>query len=452
MCLLGIAFGLFDDFPLLVLANREEFYSRAASSPRIVRSNDAAPAWLGGLDLLAGGTWLGVNQAGLMVAVTNRQKVALPPAPPSRGQLCRRLLEQTDPHLAAQIAQRALEGNHYAGCNFLIAGRERAFVIESGDDLKLTELQCGLHLLANGPLADPLDLRIARVEREFTEARPETPDDWFTAARRICGLTGAGNLPPICLAAPDRGTVSSTVLGVGRRLEDSRFWYSPGPPTDAQYDDYSPLLRDLLLGRPGATALPVSALGRARLSEPIAPPEGWNIEPPEDSPARRAARETPIGTSAPQPGSAGSAPYRILLRGPWQSEPQVRCQPDVTGTRVWSISALPPAATVRLPASWHDLFGEFRGRVVFRRKFHPPSNLEPTTRLAIAFDGVGGHGSVALNGRFLGKLNPTSHRFEIIGQLPPNCELEVELEFRDPDSRAPGVLSAPVALEIIEPG
>jgi hypothetical protein len=65
---------------------------------------------------------------------------------------------------------------------------------------------------------------------------------------------------------------------------------------------------------------------------------------------------------------------------------------------------------------------------------------------------VGGHGSVALNGRFLGKLNPVSRRFEVTGRLPLNCELEVELEFRDPDSREPGVLSAPVALEIIEPG
>jgi hypothetical protein len=452
MCLLGIAFGLFDDFPLLVLANREEFYSRPSASPRIVQPLGPGPAWLGGLDLLAGGTWLGANEAGIVVAITNRSKVNLPPAPPSRGQLCRQLLEQTDPQQAAQVATQALEANHYAGCNLLIAGRDQAYVIEAGDELKSTELPSGLHLLANGPLADPHDLRIARVAREFGEPGPESPAAWFAAARRICGLTGAGATPPICLTAPDRGTVSSTVLGIGRRLEDSHFWYAPAPPSSGQYDDYSPILCDLLLARHTARTSSASSIARTTGISPAAPPEGWNIEPPDNSPARRAARETPIGTSTPRTTSAGAGPepYRILLRGPWQCEPQARCQLDRAGTRVWSLSGLPSAATVRLPAAWQDLFGEFRGRVIFRRKFHPPSNLEPATRLAIAFDGEGGHGSVALNGRFLGQLNPVSRRFEISGQLPLNCELEVELEFTD--SNGPGVLAAPVALEIVEPG
>ncbi len=72
MCLLGIAFKRFDRAPLLVLANREEFYARPAAGPQIFGRIGEKPAWMGGVDLLAGGTWMGVNEPGVLVAITNR--------------------------------------------------------------------------------------------------------------------------------------------------------------------------------------------------------------------------------------------------------------------------------------------------------------------------------------------------------------------------------------------
>src|SRR5262245_46629990 len=96
MFLLGIAFRQFDDWPILVLANREEFYSRPTAGLRLVPRDGQFPAWMGGTDLLAGGTWLGVNEFGLLVAVTNRRKHSPPANPPSRGQLCRSLMKHPE--------------------------------------------------------------------------------------------------------------------------------------------------------------------------------------------------------------------------------------------------------------------------------------------------------------------------------------------------------------------
>jgi|GEM_PF-163584 len=447
MCLLGIEFGRFREFPVLVLANREEFYARPSAGPNLFPRDGENPGWLGGIDLVAGGTWLGINDCGLIVAVTNRRKKEIPANPPSRGLLCRKLLAGRETASVAETALRELAGNRFAGCNLLIANRDSVCVIEAGDALKVTHLSHGLHLLANAELNDPADRRIERVRKEFSNANPATAEEWFQTARHICHLTGVNNdAPPICLSGPDRGTVSSTVLGIGGTLETSRFWFAPGPPDTIPYDDHTPLLRQLFTSaaNPAVQAVPDGLAGRD------SPPD---IEPPDDSPARRTIRQSPsYGSDNLQvPEPAANSPYRILLRGPWETEPLSRAEDDGSTAGGTRTGELPAPKTVRLPAAWQELFGSFRGCIRFRRKFHPPSNIGPGDRLAIVFDGIGGAGPVALNGRSLGSIEPDAQtvRFDVTGLLRTNNELQVDLEFTGSGiDDTPGGLYSPVALEI----
>jgi hypothetical protein len=353
----------------------------------------------------------------------------------------------------AEAALRELQGNRFAGCNLLIADRDNACVVEAGDTLKRTHLPPGLHLLANAELNDAVDSRIERVRHEFSIANPTTAEAWFHAARHICQLPASGDAPPICLSGSDRGTVSSTVLGLGRPLQTSRYWFAPGPPNATAYDDHTPLLRQLLGVPPFAAGQAVaedlkrdsSQTGGAAYYPPT------DIEPPADSPARRAVRHSlTYGTSDLQvPEPTPNSPYRILLRGPWQAEPLNRAELDDGATINSSTTKLPAPTTVRLPASWQELFGSFRGRIRFRRKFHPPSNIGAADRLAIVFDGVAGTGPVSLNGRAIGSIEPGAGtaRFDVTGLLRTNNELQVDLEFTSPGA-APGGLFAPVVLEI----
>lgn len=459
MCLLGIAFKLYEDAPLLVLANREEFFARPSAGPQIFARNAETPAWLGGVDLLAGGTWLGVNEWGVLVAVTNRPEQSPPENPPSRGWLCRSLLAHRDSVSALAVALPELDGNRYAGCNLLIADRANAFVIEAGDTVKMSPLEPGLHLLANGPLNAADDLRIRRVRREFEVATLATADEWLREARQICQETGEGTEPAICLVGSDRGTVSSTVLAIGQNLATSQYWYAAGPPNAVPYEDFAPLFTGLLTGDFDADEISQSAKRQATA-------QIISIEPPDDSPARRAARESasheirPIAPSAPAAlsgrgtRSEGDAalPYRIHLRGPWQCEPLARCERNASGALIWTDAGLPAVSTNRLPAAWQDLFGAFRGRIRFRRRFHPPSNITAADRLYIAFDAVGGSGQVSVNGQSLGPVtSPTaSSKFEVTNLLGLNNEIVVELEFTDDAAVSPpGGLFAPVALEIV---
>src|SRR5262245_5112799 len=89
MCLLALFFHVVEDAPVIVGANREEFYDRGGLPPQVL---EGRPRAVGGRDPSAGGTWLGVNERGVLAAVTNRRRSQLPAQPRSRGLLVRDLL------------------------------------------------------------------------------------------------------------------------------------------------------------------------------------------------------------------------------------------------------------------------------------------------------------------------------------------------------------------------
>ena len=90
MCLLALFFRVVEDAPIVAGAIREEFFDRGGEPPALLEGPTRVVA---GIDPTAGGTWFGVNERGLLVAVTNRRKSQSPEAPPSRGLLVRELLQ-----------------------------------------------------------------------------------------------------------------------------------------------------------------------------------------------------------------------------------------------------------------------------------------------------------------------------------------------------------------------
>ena len=68
MCTLAIHFHQSSKLPLVVAANRDEFYARRALPPRVI---SVRPWVAGGQDLNAGGTWFGVNEHDMVAAVLN---------------------------------------------------------------------------------------------------------------------------------------------------------------------------------------------------------------------------------------------------------------------------------------------------------------------------------------------------------------------------------------------
>ncbi len=86
MCLLSLALDVHRRFPLVVAANRDEFFVRPAARMAWWAPHGGGPSILAGRDLLAGGTWLGLTAAGRMAMITNvRNPLRNDPSAPSRG-------------------------------------------------------------------------------------------------------------------------------------------------------------------------------------------------------------------------------------------------------------------------------------------------------------------------------------------------------------------------------
>lgn len=88
MCLVALALDQSSRFPFVMAANRDEFYDRPAARMGWWEPEDGGPPILGGRDLHAGGTWLGLTAHGRLGLVTNvRDPSSMDPQAPSRGQI-----------------------------------------------------------------------------------------------------------------------------------------------------------------------------------------------------------------------------------------------------------------------------------------------------------------------------------------------------------------------------
>ena len=85
MCLIFLSFNQHPDYPLIIAANRDEFYDRPASS---IGLWPEYPNILAGKDLTGGGTWLGVTKSGYFAMLTNYRDMAnIKANAPTRGKL-----------------------------------------------------------------------------------------------------------------------------------------------------------------------------------------------------------------------------------------------------------------------------------------------------------------------------------------------------------------------------
>lgn len=225
MCLIAFAFKSHPEYDLIVAANRDEFYARPTETAHFWPD---FPEILGGRDLKAQGTWMGVSTSGRFAAVTNyRDLKSIREDAKSRGNLpVDFLLDQVD--LNAYFAGVQTEAPEYNGFN-LIAYENGNMLHFSNYEGTVNHLKPGIYGLSNALLDTPWP-KLKRIKNRFTKAIQgefshqdllALLSDGQTAPDDELPDTGVGYefekmLSAICIRSENYGTCCSTVLTVSK--------------------------------------------------------------------------------------------------------------------------------------------------------------------------------------------------------------------------------------------
>jgi hypothetical protein len=169
------------DWPILIAANRDERHDRPWLPPG--RHWPDRPEIVAGLDVLAGGSWLGINATGIVAAVLNREGALGPQAGKrSRGELVLDALDHVDATDAA-VALRALDPHAYRPFNLIIADNRDAFLLchrGAGDEISVEPLPEGVTMVTAMERDDPHSPRIRLHRPRFEAASVPEPaaGDW----------------------------------------------------------------------------------------------------------------------------------------------------------------------------------------------------------------------------------------------------------------------------------
>ncbi|HEV2335523.1 MAG TPA: NRDE family protein [Stellaceae bacterium] len=182
MCTLVILRRPEHAWPVVIGANRDEMIVRAALPPG--RHWPDRAEVVAGLDLEAGGSWLGVNDWGVAAAILNRHGSLGPAAGlRSRGELVLEALDHADA-VAAAAALAHLDPAAYRTFNLIIADNRDAFWLRhtGPGPIAVRPLADGLSLIAAGDLNEIATPRLALAGPRFRAAPAPDPDrDEWTA-------------------------------------------------------------------------------------------------------------------------------------------------------------------------------------------------------------------------------------------------------------------------------
>lgn len=226
MCTVVILVRPGHPWPLLLAANRDEMADRPALPPG--RHWPDRPKVVAGIDRLAGGTWLGINDVGVVAGVLNRRHSLGPePGLRSRGELPLEALDHAEAEAAAE-ALAQIETASYRSFNLFVADRRHAFWLKSnkGENgagngtVEVRPLPPGLSMITAHDLDDPASARIRFHRPRFERAAPPDPGtgDWSPWQALLASReaeAGAGSEGAMTIVTGSGfGTVSSSLIAL----------------------------------------------------------------------------------------------------------------------------------------------------------------------------------------------------------------------------------------------
>ncbi|HLB69397.1 MAG TPA: NRDE family protein [Thermoplasmata archaeon] len=247
MCTLIALYRVVSGYDLIVGMNRDEERTRPSLPPQLI---EGTPKMVAPRDARAGGTWIGMNEQGLITALSNRRGKISETAK-SRGLLILEVLRQPTPGAAAIAIDREVRANEYNFFNLFVATRDDLRFFSYDGQVRMSRGHEGLNVLTNagGNVEDDPKVTTVRAlagGAKFPDAGAATR--WLQSALRHHGGTGTAAL---CIHGTGGGTVSSTILALHNgSAEEHILLYADGSPSESPYRDFSEAARSLSSAKP----------------------------------------------------------------------------------------------------------------------------------------------------------------------------------------------------------
>jgi uncharacterized protein with NRDE domain len=173
MCIVVFRWQADSNEPLVVAANRDEFFARPTAPLHWWPGSDI----LAGRDERSGGTWMGVTRHGRFALLTNVRDPRLRKTnAPSRGKIVSDFLSSDRPahEFLTQLSQRSqtYEGFNVV-CGDLASARRALWFLNSQENVP-REIGEGVFALSNASLDTPWP-KVERVKAAFREALARAP-------------------------------------------------------------------------------------------------------------------------------------------------------------------------------------------------------------------------------------------------------------------------------------
>ena len=222
MCLIAIAIEQSEEYPLILLSNRDEFLNRPTNKMHWWKDKDI----LAGQDLKAGGTWLGINHQKQFAIITNyRDPKHQNPLAPSRGIIPVELLEAHGADFNSYVQAHQQLWNQMNGFNLVYGDSFQVFHY-SNVSQKINVLKKGIYGISNAlldtpwPKVEALKEKLSKSIAQKDLAQEKLVELLFSTKKYPDAMlpnTGVGHvmekiLSPICIKTPLYGTRAHTII------------------------------------------------------------------------------------------------------------------------------------------------------------------------------------------------------------------------------------------------
>lgn len=243
MCSVIILYRPNHDWPILLAANRDEMHERPWIAPG--RHWPDRPEIVAGQDQLAGGSWLGINDFGVVAGILNRRNTLGPQAGKrSRGELVLDALDFADADAAIDML-RELDASAYRPFNMVVADNSGAFWLRNdGDEVAVEKLQPGYSMITASDRNDTESLRIRYFLPRWQGTEVPEPElgrwqEWEALlASRDHDLAGDVFDAMYIVSNTGFGTMSSSLIALPsvRHAEQAPIWrFLPGRPDNTEW-------------------------------------------------------------------------------------------------------------------------------------------------------------------------------------------------------------------------